>query len=158
MLGLNKTITRSLMVVGLLGILVSGVVIIEGCVLGTAGASSSPCAEGGLTAQEAYKLIEDNENNADFVIIDLRLPQDFANEHIAGAININYSSETFQDELNKLDRNKTYLICGYCTCGGVGWNACRTMEGLGFKRVCNMWAGIEEWREEGLPTVKGSSV
>jgi hypothetical protein len=30
------------------------------------------------------------------------------------------------------------------------------MEGLGFKKVCNMWAGIEEWREEGLPTVKGS--
>jgi rhodanese-related sulfurtransferase len=157
MVSLNKMISRSLVVVGILGVLVSGVVIMEGCVLGTVGASSTPCTEGSLTAQEAFKLIEDNKNNANFVIIDLRLPQDFAKEHIAGAININYSSETFQDELNKLDRNKTYLICGYCTCGGVGWNVYRTMEGLGFKKVCNMWAGMEDWREEGLPTVKGSS-
>jgi rhodanese-related sulfurtransferase len=105
-------------------------------------------------AHESFSLIEDNKNNADFIIIDLRLPQDFEKEHIEGAINIDYNDETFRDELNKLDRNKSYLIYGYCACGGVGWNALRAMEELGFKKVCNMWGGIEQWREEGLPTAK----
>ncbi len=151
---LTKMMTRNLMVGGLLGVLASGIIMIEGCILGTIGASRLPCTEEGLTAQEAFSLIENNNNNANFVIIDLRFPQDFKKEHIEGAINIGYNSETFRDELDQLDRNKTYLIYGYCTCGGIGWDALRTMEELGFKKICNMWAGIEEWREEGLPTIK----
>ena len=73
---------------------------------------------------------------------------------IEGAINIDCTNEAFRDELDKLDGNKTYLIYAYCACGGVGWNALRTMEELGFKKVCNMWGGIGQWREEGLPTVE----
>ena len=151
---LNKMIIKNLKVVGLLVLLVSGVVIMEGCISEAIEAQISRCREEGILAQEAFSLIENNKNNADFIIIDLRFPQDFEKEHIEGAINLDITSETFRDELDKLDRDKTYLIYGYCTCGGVGWNTLRTMEELGFKKVCNMWDGIEQWREEGLPTVK----
>jgi rhodanese-related sulfurtransferase len=151
---LNKTITRNLIVAGLLVSLVSGVVILEGCLSEAVEPQISRCGEEGIVAREALSLIEDNKNNADFIIIDLRLPQDFEKEHIEGAINIDYTSETFRQELDTLDRNKSYLVYGYCACGGIGWNVVRTMEELGFKKVCNMWAGIEQWREEGLPTVK----
>lgn len=151
---LNKTVTRNLIVAGLLLSLVIGVVIMEGCIPEAIDPRISRCREEGITAQEAFSLIEDNKNNADFVIIDLRLPQDYEKEHIAGAINIDFSSETFRDEIDKLERNNTYLIYSYCSCGGIGWNAQLTMEELGFKKVCNMWTGIEEWREKELPTIK----
>ncbi len=150
---LYKTITRDLIVAGLLVLLVSGVVIMEGCVSEEIEAQISRYREEGILAQEAFSLIEDNKNNADFIIIDLRWPQHFQKEHIEGAINIDCTSETFSDELNKLDRDKIYLIYNYCACGGLGWNTVRTMEELGFKKVCNMWSGIQQWREEGLPTV-----
>lgn len=145
---------KNLLVMAIPIMLVSLAVMGGSCANEATEAQISRCREEGIIAQEAFSLIESNKNNADFIIIDLRFPQDFKKEHIEGAINLDCTSETFQDELGKLDRDKTYLIYGYCTCGGVGWNTLRTMEELGFKKVCNMWDGMKQWREEGLPTVK----
>ncbi len=108
----------------------------------------------GITTQEAFSLIQENQNNPDFVIIDLRWPKLFANGHIENAINIDIDSETFRDELNQLDKNKTYLIYTSCSCGGIGWKALRIMEELNFREVYNMWSGLDRWKEEGLPTTK----
>lgn len=149
----NQIIIRKLIVVGFSVLLISGIVLSEGCISELIDNQFSRCREEGIIAQEAFSLIDTNKNNDNFIIIDIRLPQDFKKEHIEGAINIDCTSDTFRDELDKLDRNKTYLIYGYCACGGVGWNTSRTMEELGFKKVCNMWDGIKQWREEGLPTV-----
>jgi rhodanese-related sulfurtransferase len=152
---LSKMTAKNLSMMVTLILLVSVAVMGVGCLTEGMEAQISRCREEGILAQEAFSLIEKNKNNADFIIIDLRFPQDFEKEHIEGAINIDITSETFRDELDKLDRNNTYLTYCYCACGGVGWNASRTMEELGFKKVCNMWDGIKQWREEGLPTVKG---
>lgn len=152
--GFNKMTMKNLLMMAIPIMLVSLVLMGGSCANEAIEAQISRCREEGILAQEAFGLIEANKNNADFIIIDLRLPQDFEEEHIEGAINIDFTSETFRDELDKLGRNKTYLIYGYCTCGGVGWNTLRTMEELGFKKVCNMWTGIEQWREEGFPTAK----
>jgi len=62
--------------------------------------------------KDAYTLIQKNKGNPDFVILDVRTPAEFADEHIENAINLDYYSETFRDDLNKLDKTKTYLI--YC--------------------------------------------
>ena len=65
-----------------------------------------------VTPGEAFSLIEDTRNNSNFVIIDVRTPQEFAEERIEGALNLDYYADTFEDELNKLDKTKTYVI--YC--------------------------------------------
>ncbi len=56
-----------------------------------------------ITPQEAFTLIQNNQNNPDFVIIDVRTPQELAEGHIENVINIVYYSETFRDEINNLD-------------------------------------------------------
>ena len=105
-----------------------------------------------ITPEEAYILIQENKDNPNFVILDVRTPEEFLGEYIENAINLDYYSETFRDDLDKLDKNKTYLI--YCRSGRRSENALNIMEELDFKEVYNMLGGITKWKSEGLPTTK----
>ena len=108
-----------------------------------------------ITPQETYTLMQENQENPEFVIIDVRTPEEFAEGHIEGAINIDFYSETFQDELDILDKNKTYLI--YCRSGGRSGSALDIMEALNFREVYNMTGGIIQWKAEELPTTQGTT-
>jgi len=105
-----------------------------------------------ITPQEAFALIQNNQDNPDFVILDVRTPEEIAHGYIENAINMNFYSETFRDELDSLDKNKTYLI--YCRSGGRSGNALNIMEELNFREGYNMSGGITAWVAEGLPTTK----
>ena len=105
-----------------------------------------------ITPQEAFALIQDNQNNPDFVIIDVRTPQEFTEGHIESATNIDFYAETFRNTLNNLDKNKTYLI--YCRSGGRSGSTLDIMAELNFKEVYNVLGGILSWEAEELPTVK----
>ena len=61
---------------------------------------------------EAINLIQENQGNPDFVIIDAQSPEIFAEKHIDNAINMYFGSETIDNELDKLDKNKKYLVYG----------------------------------------------
>jgi len=102
--------------------------------------------------QEAFELIQSNQGNADFIIIDIRTPEEFNEGYIENAINIDFYSETFKQDLDKLDKNKTYFI--YCRSGNRSGRAMPIMKDLGFKEVYNLSAGIKDWIAEGLPVVK----
>ena len=68
-----------------------------------------------LTPQEAYALIQTKRTNPHLVILDVRTPREFSQGHLEKAINIDFYAETFRQEINQLDREKTYLI--YCRRG-----------------------------------------
>ena len=104
-----------------------------------------------ISAIEGFTLIQENENNSDFIIIDVRTPEEFAGGHLDDAINLNFNSDAFRDELNKLDKDKTYLI--YCRSGNRSAKAHAVMEELGFREVYDM-GGIIDWTAEGFPVVK----
>ncbi len=105
-----------------------------------------------LTVEEAFELIKKNYGNESFVILDVRTPEEFAEGHIKGAINIDFYSPDFKRKLNELDRNKTYLV--YCRTGHRSSIAAQMMVELGFKHVYNMNGGILEWKDRGYPVVK----
>jgi rhodanese-related sulfurtransferase len=106
----------------------------------------------GITPGEAFELIQKNKDNPNFVILDVRTPKEFAEGHIKEAINLDYYSETFKEELNKLDKNKTYLI--HCRSGNRSGKTLSIMKGLNFREVYDMLGGMNEWKAEGLPTTK----
>ena len=141
---------KNLMVLVLPVLLVIGVVSTGGCA-GRIIETPTQIIEN-ITPQEALNLIQDNQNNPDFVIVDVRAPQEFAEEHIENAINIDFRSETFRDELNQLDKNKTYLI--YCPTGCGSGNILNLMKELDFKKVYNISGGFYQWWAEGFPTVQ----
>jgi rhodanese-related sulfurtransferase len=105
-----------------------------------------------ITPQKALILIQDNQDNPDFVILDVRTPQEFAEAHLENAINLDVRSETFRDELDKLDKNNTYLV--YCRSGGRSRNALNIMTELNFREAYNMLGGIIQWETEGFPTTE----
>lgn len=132
--------------------LVGGATLAGGC-LGTKQQPAQIIKD--ITPQEAFSLIQEKQAIPDFVIIDVRTPKEFAEGHIEGAINIDFYSETFCDELNILDKNKTYLI--YCRSGRRSASTLSIMEELHFREAYNMTGGIIQWEAEGLPTVQGSA-
>ena len=105
-----------------------------------------------ITPQEAFTLIQNNEGNPDFVILDVRTAGEFAQGHIENAVNIDKNSETFREELNKLDKYNAYLV--YCQMGSRSKGAVAVMQELGFMQAYNMQGGITQWRQDGLPTVE----
>ena len=105
-----------------------------------------------ITPQAAFTLIQNNRDNPDFVLLDVRTPEEFAEGHIEKAVNIDFRSETFQDEVDNLDKNKAYLI--YCRSGRRSADALNIMRELNFMKIYHMASGMIEWTAEELPTVK----
>lgn len=124
-------------------------VLVSGCAGGTETATQ---VIGDITTQEASAMIQENAGNPGFVILDVRTPEEYADGHIEKALNLDYYSETFRDELDELDKGKTYLV--YCRSGKRSRAAADIMEELGFGNGYNMRGGIVQWQEDGLPTVK----
>ena len=106
---------------------------------------------GRLTINEAYDKIQENKNNPDLVILDVRTQDEYNNGHIENAINIDYYSKSLKKDLNKLDKNKTYLV--YCRSGSRSAKTVTIMEELGFKEVYNI-GGMIDWTAAGYPSVK----
>lgn len=105
-----------------------------------------------ISVRDASTLIQDNKNNPDFMIIDVRTADEFNSGHLANAVNIDYYSSDFKSNIAKLDRNKEYLI--YCRTGVRGAAATQIMLDIGFTRVHNLTGGILEWTNAGYPTAK----
>ena len=105
-----------------------------------------------LSPKEAYELIRAKKHSPDFVILDVRTPEEFESGHIEGAININYHSETFVEELNKLDKTKAYLV--YCRTGRRSSDTTGIMTKQGFGELYRIDGDISKWKSEKLPVVK----
>lgn len=92
----------------------------------------------------------DKEIKADSVqLLDVRTPQEYAEGHIDGALNINLQSDDFQKMAEK-DLSKDATILVYCRSGRRSMDAAEILTKLGYK-VVNLKGGIIEWKEEGLP-------
>jgi rhodanese-related sulfurtransferase len=101
---------------------------------------------------EAYAIIALNAGHFSFTIIDVRTPTEYAAGHLPGAINRDLSSPTFKDDIDKLEKNKTYLV--YCASGVRSTAASKIMQELGFPQIYNMDGGIGAWKAQNLPVVK----
>ena len=86
--------------------------------------------------------------------MDVRTPQEFADGHLSGAMNVNVMAPDFERQLGALDRGKTYLV--YCRTGNRSAQAIRVLERLGFRSVYHMFEGIVGWQKKAFPLVKSS--
>ena len=79
----------------------------------------------------------------DTVVLDVRTPGEIEEGEIPGYQMINFMSPEFANEIDQLDRDKTYLV--YCRSGGRSANACNAMSTLGFSSLFNLLGGINAW-------------
>ena len=114
--------------------------------------AAGPDAAPNLSPQEAASHIRQHGNSGDFVLLDVRTPNEYREEHLRGAISIDFLSGSFRQELDRLERGKTYLV--YCRTGNRSGKAVSIMKELRFPSVLHMTGGILKWKETGLPTVR----
>lgn len=102
-----------------------------------------------LSVIEAKDLIDNHGVNDIFTIIDVRTPEEYLPEHIAGAFMRDFYDNDFELQLDSLDKNRQYLI--YCRSGNRSGQAFQLMQDLGFQTVYNMLGGMNSWNAAGYP-------
>lgn len=102
-----------------------------------------------LTSDE-IKTILDGDKKGEFLLLDVRQPEEYEAGHISGAILIPLGElEARQEELN---RDKK--IIAYCRSGHRSMAAAIALCGLGFKGIQHLDGGILDWSYEtitGIP-------
>lgn len=76
------------------------------------------------------------------IVLDVRSPQEYREEHIPGAINISeyeIRKRVFK-EIPKLNQ----LIVVYCEYGGRSRNVCYELRKMGYSNVFNLYGGLNE--------------
>lgn len=99
-------------------------------------------------AREAAKLVAEKKP----AVLDIRTPREFAAGRIPGAVNIDFNAANFTRQLEKLDKDKPYLL--HCATGRRSTRALPQFEKLGFKRIIHLDGGIKAWEKAGHATTK----
>ena len=84
---------------------------------------------------------------AGVVVLDVRTPAEFASGHIANAINIDYQSGRFEQDIAMLAKNTNYAV--YCHSGNRSAKAIAVMNKAGFKNLTELDGGIIAWQAAG---------
>jgi len=85
------------------------------------------------------------------VIIDVRTPQEFAEGHLDGAINLDIYDPGFENSVGSLDFGGTYVV--YCRSGQRSANALAFMRSIGIDNVTNLGGVTDASAETGIPIV-----
>ena len=95
-----------------------------------------------LNVEEFKKMM----HQPDVLILDVRTPEETAQGKIEGAIEINLNNPSFDQKIQALDKEKTYLV--YCASGGRSVKSCNKMANLGFNNLYNLVGGYTAWSSE----------
>ncbi len=88
------------------------------------------------------------------VLLDVRTPSEFSEAHIPDSTNIDFRSDNFKAELEKLDRSKSYQV--YCRSGKRSGQAVSIMKSMGFKDVKDV-GGVSDAAKLFKKTCKGTN-
>ena len=95
-----------------------------------------------VNMDEAITMMEEESG---YIILDVRTPEEFAERHIPGAINI--PNETISaEEIPELP-NKDQLILVYCRSGNRSKQASEKLAALGYTNIVE-FGGINDWPGE----------
>ena len=95
-----------------------------------------------VNMDEAITMMEEGSG---YIILDVRTPEEFAEKHIPGAINV--ANETIgTDEIPELP-DKDQLILVYCRSGNRSKQASEKLVALGYTNIVE-FGGINDWPGE----------
>ena len=95
-----------------------------------------------ISQAEALQMMQEQEN---YLIVDVRRPDEFAEGHIAGAINV--PNEEIADEMPELLPDKDQLLLIYCRSGNRSKEASQKLADMGYTNVYE-FGGINTWEGE----------
>jgi len=100
-----------------------------------------------LLAPEVFAVKLKKTANAQ--VLDVRTAEEFADKHLANALNIDYNGADFQaDAVKQLDKKKPVFV--YCLAGGRSARAAQILKKEGYE-VFEMQGGLAKWQSAKLP-------
>ena len=95
-----------------------------------------------ISMDEAIAIME---SESDYIILDVRTPEEFADKHIPDAINIPNETIGTEDILELPDKDQLILV--YCRSGNRSKQASDKLAGLGYTNIME-FGGINDWPGE----------
>ncbi len=120
----------------------------------------SACSNGqsqtGATSLTAADFAEKLAATPNAIVLDVRTPGEFEGGHLQNALNIDWNSRNFTQEVSKLNKSNPLFV--YCLSGGRSQSAAAQLRSDGFKQVYEMQGGMMKWRAGGLPETTDQAV
>lgn len=99
---------------------------------------------------DSHALKQKLNNNENFILMDVREPEEFEICHIDGAILVPLSE--INDHLEDFDYTRHYVV--YCKKGDRSLEAINLMSQVGFNNLYNLDGGVIEWAKDIEPTME----
>ena len=90
-------------------------------------------------------LIEMQE--IEYILLDVRTPDEFSSGFIKKAKNLNFYSETFQNDLLSIDKSLPVVL--YCRTDNRSTKTANILKENGFKEISVLKGGITDWVKNG---------
>lgn len=117
--------------------------------LGSTGCSAQ---SDGINVLSPKDFIKQAKADTTAIILDVRTPGEYKEEHLAGARQLDFlNTSVFDAGIKQLDKSHTYYV--YCRSDKRSHHACMKMQKQGLK-VFDMEGGILNWKRLGMPTTK----
>ncbi|AWI25842.1 thioredoxin domain-containing protein [Flavobacterium pallidum] len=81
-------------------------------------------------------------------ILDVRTPEEYNDQHIDNAKNVNWNSDDFAQKVATYDKSKPVFV--YCMSGGRSKQAAAKLSEMGFTSIYELQGGIMKWNAAGL--------
>ena len=132
---MGVAVLRRRATLGLLALFAAVLLMLSGC-------SSDKTGYTQIDQDEAMRMMQDE---SDYLIVDVRRPDEFAEKHIKGAINV--PNETITDEAPEALPDKDRLLLIYCRSGNRSKEASQKLADMGYTKVYE-FGGINTWEGE----------
>ena len=86
-------------------------------------------------------------HDSDYTLIDVRTQDEFDLGHIDSAINLDFYSDSFQNDILSLPKNETIVL--YCRTNNRSSKTAAILKENGYKEILVIRGGITEWVKKG---------
>lgn len=93
--------------------------------------------------------------NSGALLLDVRASQEYEAGHIIEARNL--PAADLPDKAETLKKYKEKPVIVYCENGAASGTAANKLRAAGFTKVVTLRGGLQSWRQENLPLVKGAA-
>ena len=83
----------------------------------------------------------------DYIIIDVRTSDEFSSGYIKNAMNLDFYSESFQNDILSIDKNLPVVL--YCRTNNRSTKTANILKENGFKEISVLEGGITDWVKNG---------
>ncbi len=96
-----------------------------------------------IEPDQLQEIISD-QSKSDYVLLDVRTPEENEAERIPNSIMINFYDSDFKEKIAELEKDKTYYVI--CRSGNRSGKTCQMMTEMGFNDVHNLVGGMSAWQ------------